>query len=164
MTNSLFGVVFDKKSNPVQNALLSFKTADGTEKVKIVTDIDGKFFIPEFEFGHYIVEVEAYRSRFTTAEIDHYDIENVLIIRVPTFQDLITDLELLLKENQLVNALQIMDELEKIDSEDIYFNYLKAIYLIKTEDIEKAREVLLSLDDRKYKYVDILLEDIKDVN
>lgn len=162
LTNSLFGVVFDKKSNPVQNAVLTI-TADNLRVIKVTTDIDGRFFIPELEFGHYIIEVKAYRSQFTTADIDHFDIENVLIIRVPTFEDLITDMELLLRDNQLINIEHVIVELEKIDFEDVYFNYLKAIYLIKTDEKDKAREILLSINDRNYKYINILLEDIKDV-
>ncbi len=163
ISNSLFGVVYDKKSNAVQNAALTIISAETSSQITIKTDIDGKFFIPELEYGHYTVQVEAYRSQFTTAEIDHFDIENVLIIRVPTFEDLITDMELLLKDNNLDRIDKIITKLESIDNNDVYFRYLKAIYLIKTDNRDKAREILLSINDKKYEYVEILLEDIKDV-
>lgn len=164
ISNSLYGVVFDKKSNPIQNAKISIKSLDLIDVKNTTTDIDGKFFIPELEFDNYIVDVQVYSALPTTVEFDHFDIENVLIIQIPTFEDLITDMEINLKDDNLKKVESIISDLEIIDKKDIYFKYLKAIYLIKTENKEKAIEVLLTIKNENYKYVDILLEDLNEDN
>jgi len=162
ITTSLLGVVYDKKSNPVQNAIITITNTQGVVIKSVNTDIDGKFLIPELTFGSYLVGVSGDNFLDTTVDLDHYDIENILIIRLQSFSDLIYLLEEELKEKENSMALKTIEKLNKIDKKDIYFNYLKAIYLIKTDNKEEAINILEELKSGNYKYVDLLLEDLKD--
>lgn len=159
-STSLLGVVFDKRSNPVKNASLTIKSLEDEILFTMNTDIDGQFFIPELQFGNYIVEIRAKRSAFTVIEIEHFDIENILVIRLPTFQDLISDLENSLRTDDIVASEKQISDLDSIDDKDIYYNYLKAIFLVKIEMYVEAKDLLLSIEDENYSYIYLLLADI----
>lgn len=164
ISNSLLGVVFDKKSSPIQNAQITFNRLEGEEVAVITTDIDGKFYIPEIEFGEYLVTIKSKNSAPITIEVEHYSIENVLIIRISTFEDLLTDLKEDLKEKDLEGAERNIIALEEINRDDIYFNYLEAIYFINNKSYPKAEALLQSIENSNQPYVFLLLADLYQYN
>lgn len=157
---SLLGVVYDSRSNPVQDATLDIYNLEESLLQTIKSDINGKFYINELPFDEYRVKITADRTVDTHIDINHYDIENVLILRIKTFEDRVRDLELNLKDKNWDLSEEIIEELEVIDNSDIYFLYLKAIYFVKTNDYESAEATLLPYKNRNYLYIDRLLEDI----
>lgn len=160
LSNSLLGVIYDNKSNPVQNAKVIFFDNNEDEIAQITTDIDGKFFIPNLEFGNYQVLVT---SEFIIDEeitLKHFDIENILIIKVSTFQDLLSKFEKSLYVNNFKASKNLMEDLEKTYSKEIYYNYLKAIYNIKINSYLEAELILLNLLNSKSTYVYLLLGDL----
>lgn len=159
---SLLGVLYDGRSNPVQNATLLIRNMKGQIIQTIKSDINGKFYLNELDFGDYRLEVKADRCIDTEVAINHYDIENVLIIRIKTFDDKVRELEKALKTEDYSLGKEHISELEKIDPTDIYFIYLKAIYLVKTDQLKSAKGVLQPYKNRNYPYIDKLLEDISE--
>ncbi|MGL1892030.1 MAG: carboxypeptidase-like regulatory domain-containing protein [Spirochaetaceae bacterium] len=163
ISTSLLGVVFDNKSNAVQNAKLSFTTpADVEFLITVNSDIDGKFLIPELDFGEYDVVISAKNCKPTTTVVDHFDIENVLIVKIYTFDDLLIDFEKNINNKNLDVAKIKMQQLDEINSEDIYLNYIRSTYYIKIEEYVKAENILIKLltKTENSPYVNLLLADI----
>lgn len=160
LSNALIGVVFDNKSNPIQNVKVSFNTITGKEVAVITTDIDGKFYIPDLEFGTYSVTVisKTIPSSIITAE--HYDIENVLIIKVSTYNDLLVDLEEAILIENVKKVDDLLNNLNSFYKDDLYFKYLKSIFYINNRDYIKAEELLLTLTDSNNPYIYLLLADL----
>lgn len=159
---SLLGVVYDSRSNAVQNASITIKDLMGREVTSSRTDINGKFYIDALPFDRYITVVKADRSKQITVEIDHYDIENVIIIRLERYDDMLLTLEESLKKQDWESADYYIRELEQIAPVDVMFNFLNAIYLIKTGNIDEARELLQPYRYKNYTYINKLLEDISE--
>lgn len=157
---SLLGVIYDGRSNPVQNASLQIKNLDGELLQTIKSDINGKFYLNELPFNEYKFTIRADRVIETTIDVNHYDIENVLILRVKTFDDRVRDMENALKKQNWDLCQKYIKEIESIDDSDIYFTYLKAIYYVKTDKHEDAEFLLLPYKDQNYPYIELLLEDI----
>lgn len=142
----LLGIVFDNKSDPVKNAKLTFTSLENKKNTfSSNTDINGKFLIPELEFGEYKISVIAKGYVTTETSIDHFSVENVLIIKMTSYDDLLTDLEKYLKIEELELATKTVKKLDQIDSRDQFYNYLKSIYFIKNDQPQKSEETLLSL-------------------
>lgn len=160
LTNALLGVVFDYKSCPILNAKLIFNSIDGVEVATISTDIDGKFYIPEIEFTDYFVTISSKDIPETTIKASHYDIQNVLIIRVNTYNDLLGNIEESLKKNDLLSAETLIERLSSYYVDDTYFNYLKSIFYIKNSLYEAAESTLLSLKHNNNPYIYLLLADL----
>lgn len=163
LSNSLIGVVYDNKSNPVQGAKLFFTPVGGNSPIITVsTDIDGKFLVPSLEFGEYAVNVTAKDCSDLETTVDHRDIENVLIVKVSTKEDLIDLFKKHLFNKNIDLAKEKMDQIEQIDSEGLYYNYLKSMYYIEAEMFENAEELLLSLvrESEDDPYVNLLLADL----
>ena len=162
LSNSLLGVVYDNKSNPIQGSQLIFKQVDSKFELRVSSDIDGKFFIPELEFGSYILNISAKNCTPTTLNIDHFDIENVLIIKISTFEDIITELKENIVTKDLTLAKANIDKLEDINPKDVYFSYLKSIYYIEGDDYINSEKILLNLISRTNNdpYVNLLLADL----
>lgn len=156
---SLLGVVYDRRNNPVQNAVISITNSE--REVVVTTDIDGRFFIPELEFSTYRAVISGAKTMELTVNFDHFDIENTLILRVSSFEDLIVSLEDNLREKTPKNCDNIIQALEAIDENDIYLLYLKSIYLIKRNNIRDARTILESINDGHYRWIDALLMDLE---
>lgn len=157
---SLLGVVYDGQSNPVLNAEVLISDMEDQLLRKAKTDINGKFYIDELPFAEYKVLVKAEKCIDSELVINHFDIENVLIVKVKTFEDMVATLEEYLKSSDWENVEELFSELESIDPEDIYTKYLKAIYFVKTDRNDEAIEILAPLKKLNYKYINILLEDI----
>lgn len=160
LSNSLLGVIYDNKSNPVQNVKVIFFDTNENEIVQITTDIDGKFFIPDLEFGNYQVFVTSELIIDEEITLNHFDIENVLILKVSTFNDLLSKFEKSLYLNNLKASETLIDNLENSYSGDIYYNYLKAIYNIKINSYSEAEFILLNLLKSESTYVYLLLGDL----
>lgn len=163
LSNSLLGVVYDNKSNPIQGARLLFTSSnDKRFKLSVTTDIDGKFLVPEIEFGDYNIEVTSNNCSPTRTKIEHRDIENVLIIKVFTKVDQIDLFQKHIFNNNLELAKEKMKLIEDIDGDDQYYNYLKSIYYIESNMLSEAEDLLLKLvksteDDP---HVNLLLADL----
>lgn len=163
LTKSLLGVVYDDKSNPIQGAALLFKSNEDEDfTLTVTTDIDGRFLIPELDFGLYSVEVTAPNCTPTKTEVNHFNFENVLIIKLLTKNDLIDQFKRQLFNKNLEFAKSKMEQIENIDSDDLYYNYLKSIYLIETDKYKDAESLLLKLiaDSEGDPYVNLLLADL----
>ncbi len=163
ISNSLLGVVYDYKSNPIQGATLTFICdIDETFVLNVTTDIDGKFFIPELDFGLYSVSVKAKGCAPSETVVDHFDIENVLILRVSSFDDLTALFKEGINNKDLEKAEKNRSLLEEIDNKDPYYRFLKSIYFIETEEYKKSEEMLLGLlsNTENYPYVNLLLADL----
>jgi len=160
MGTSLLGVVFDNRNNPQQNVIVTISTLDDAIIKSVNSDIDGKFFIPQLPYGKYKIEIKAQKSLPVITEFDHYDVENVLIIKTPTFYDLVAKLENSLKVDDLTSSQTTLEELMKLSPNDIYLQYLYAIYFIKNNDFAKAETILISIKNNNYPYINLLLADL----
>lgn len=160
ISKSLLGVVYDYKSNPVNNARLKFIQDENV--IELTTDIDGKFLIPELDFGEYSVEVKAERCSTTKISASHYDSQNVLIIRIHSYDDLLLEFKDLIITKDIELAKTLISKIDEIDSEDVYYNYLKSIYLIESADYSGAEELLkkLELKTQGEAFVSLLLADL----
>lgn len=162
-SNSLLGVVYDNKSNPIQGAIVEFSDGDiETENVTVTTDIDGKFYVPELPFNHYKVVVSANNCSPTNTSIDHFDNENVLIVKIASYNDLILYFQEHINSKNLELAQKKMVQLEEINKEDIYYNYLKSMYYIESGNYTDAESILISMIDKTEDaaYVNLLLADL----
>lgn len=162
-SNSLLGVVYDNKSNPVHGAVVTFyKEGEKEDSTVVTTDIDGKFYASELPFDRYNVDVHAPECAPTFTTVDHFDIENILIIKIASYDDLIDLFQEHINSDNLELAEKKMNQLEQIDSKDIYYNYLKSMFLIKTEKYNDAEFILLGLIERTEDsaYVNLLLADL----
>jgi hypothetical protein len=163
ISKSLFGVVFDNKSNPIKHAVIKFRSKPENRHIlSVSSDIDGKFIVPELEYGLYLVSVSSTGSLSMEVEVDHYDVSNVLIIKISTFEDLIVKLEKGLKDKNYIHVEERIKQLEGIDGDDVYFNYLKAIFYINTGDYKKAEKILLHLIKKtgNEPFINLLLADL----
>lgn len=159
-SKSLLGVVYDYKGDPVNSAQVKISVLD--KNVEVTTDIDGKFLIPELEFGEYPVEVSAFKCSTTKTSVNHFNSQNVLIIRIHTYDDLILKFEELLFNEDLELAEILIPQIEEIDSTDIYYKYLKSIYLTETGDFNSAEAILKDLETETLgeTYISLLLADL----
>lgn len=164
ISTSLLGVVYDYKSNPVKSASVNLKNSD--HEYRVSTDIDGKFMVPDMEFGDYKVEVLSKGYKVTTTEMSHLDSQNVLIIRIFSYDDLLLRFNNQIRTKEYNFAGRTMVEIEKIDKKDIYYNYLKSIYLIETGEYKEAETLLLDLEERTMgeAYIYLLLADLYQYN
>lgn len=159
---SLLGVVYDGRSNPVLNAELTIRDLNDSIITRVKTDINGKFFINELPFQKYKISVKAERCLATEIQFDHFDIENVLIVKVKTYEDMVLTLEEYMKKGDWENTESYIKDIESVDPDDIYFLYLKAIYYVKTDRSSEAIELLAPLKKLNHKYIDQLLEDLNE--
>ncbi|QEN04215.1 carboxypeptidase regulatory-like domain-containing protein [Thiospirochaeta perfilievii] len=158
LSNSLLGILYDNDNNPLNNIDLEFINSE-LETVTTTTDIDGKFFIPELEFGKYKIIIRN-KIMNQTVEIEHYSIENILILRVKTITDLILDLEVCLEKSDFDRSKLLISKIEEIDKDNEFFIYLKGIYHYKIDEMDQSETLLLTLEGRDYAYVYLLLADI----
>lgn len=164
ISTSLLGVVYDYKSNPLKSASIILKNEK--EEYKVSTDIDGKFMVPDMEFGEYEVTVECKGYKTTTTTMSHLDSQNVLIVRVYSYDDLLLKLQEHIGANEMDMASKAIESIEDIRTDDIYFNYLKSIYYIERGDYDYAESTLLKLEERSSgeAYISLLLADLYEYN
>lgn len=159
-STSLLGVVYDYKSNPVNSANIKF--TNNNNVIEVTTDIDGKFFLPELDFGEYKVDVTAEKCSTTTTNVNHFNSENILIIRLNTYDDLLLKFKDLVLLGDYELAKTIIPQIEEIDLKDVSYQYIKSIYLIETGSYEEAESILKELELKTLgeAYISILLADL----
>lgn len=160
LSNSLIGIVYDDNNEPIKNAKLHFKRSDKSEDYIIYTDIDGRFFIPELPFSEYIIVVTSKETLETTIIFDHFDVENVLIIQMSTFDNQLDLLKESLQVNEYKKSAQIINKIKNHYKTDIIFIYLEAFYYYKTDDYVKSEEILLLNQHYESHFIYLLLSDI----
>lgn len=164
INTSLLGVVYDYKSNPVNSAKLKFTKEDF--EMEVSTDIDGKFLIPELDFGEYNVQITADNCSEALTTVNHLNAQNVLIIRIYSYDDLILKFKDSLVSKELDIAKNLIPQIESIEKGDIYYNYLKSIYLIENEQYTEAESLLTSIETKSQgeAYISLLLADLYEYN
>lgn len=160
LNTSLLGVVYDYKSNPINSAKLKFTKEEF--ELEVSTDIDGKFLIPELDFGEYQVQITADNCSDAFTSVNHLNSQNVLIIRIHSYDDLVLKFKDSILSKDIEVAKDLIPKIESIESGDIYYNYLKSMYLIETEQYTDAESLLKEIEIKSQgeAFICLLLADL----
>ena len=134
---SLPGMIYDLDQKPCAGALVLVDGQPGPR-----TDLNGRFTIGALTRGSHDIRVvkEGYEPLETS--IEYLDRSQVLYLKVTSHGQLLRMAEEAMGRRQLREADGYLRRAESLDADDPVGNYLRAMYLIRTEDIEGAVKML----------------------
>jgi len=134
---SLPGMIYDLDQKPCPGALVLVDGQPGPR-----TDLNGRFTIGALTRGSHDIRVvkEGYEPLETS--IEYLDRSQVLYLKVTSHDQLLRMAEEAMGRRRLREADGYLSRAESFDADDPVGSYLRAMYLIRTEDIDGAVKVL----------------------
>lgn len=141
----LFGMVYDFDNQPCSGALIIFDDEEGPQ-----TDINGRFVIGFLSSGEHKVQVKKEGYEELTANFKFSSKNQVLYLRVISFNQLLRKTEYALEKKRLKETGELIKRLEAINADDPVAMYLKAVYLLECRKPEEAVIILNTILAKGY--------------
>jgi len=133
----LFGMVYDFDNQPCSGALIILDDEEGPQ-----TDINGRFVIGRLPSGEHKVQVKKEGYEELTANFKFSNKNQVLYLRVISFNQLLRKTEDALENKRLKETGELIKRVEAINADDPVAMYLKAVYLLECRKPEEAVIIL----------------------
>jgi tetratricopeptide (TPR) repeat protein len=130
---TLVGMVYDLDQKPCAAALI---IVDGSEGPR--TDINGRFVIDALRRGDHRIRVSKEGFEPLEVPVSFVDRTQVLYLRVVSFNQLLRQAEEALGRGKLQEADGLLRRAETLSSDEPVGLYLRAVYLLRLEDVEQA--------------------------
>jgi len=157
----LFGMIYDDDNQPCAAAALKVDGKSGP-----MTDIRGRFLIPDLKRGEHTISIKKEGFEELSVNFQFVNKTDVLYLKVVSFTQLLTQAERALEERKWDDAKSFLARAEKLNPNDSYFLYLKAVEAYKKEKYEEAVGYLNTILEQgaKEAYVYLFLADIYEKN
>jgi tetratricopeptide (TPR) repeat protein len=157
---SVNGMVYDFNNRPVSN----YKISLGDKYVSL-TDINGRFMLPQIPVGSYQLngEKEGYEIYQGDVEINHQ--EQIIYLRIPSFEQLLELADDALGKNRINEAAAYLDRAQSIGLETVEYYFYGAVIKYRQDDILGAIETLEKAvkSGSADMYITIFLNDLREI-
>jgi tetratricopeptide (TPR) repeat protein len=128
----LFGMIYDEDNQPCAGARLIIDGVEGKGETGLVTDIRGRFVLPDLPPGehHLVARKEGYEE--LSAKIVFLNSTDALFLRMVSFGQLLTNAEKALEERKWEQAGDFLARAGKLDPGDSVFLCLQAVKAYRT--------------------------------
>lgn len=154
---TLLGMVYDHDNRPVADVEISIA---GTIRVR--TDINGRFAIPEFEFGTYELVFHKTNHEDVHISLNYSDATFVLYVKMISAEQVLAEAEAELGQRHWSSARSCIDRALRLIPDDPSARYLDAVLTFRMGDTARAVTILQALLSGGYNepYVHLFLADL----
>jgi hypothetical protein len=166
ISSNLPGMIYDADNRPCSKvSVTTWTTNKKGEDVLLITvnsDINGRFTIPKLDRGSYRIEAEKEGFESLSTEIYYSSRLDILYLKIFSQKQILNLAENALEERRYGRVEEYLLRSEKINSDDPYSLYLKAVYLYEKESFSDALLPLIRILDQgfRFPYVHLLMADI----
>ncbi len=114
-------------------------------KAAAVSDINGRFVIPEAEKGRHHFEFRKEGMETLTTELDFRNPAQILYASMIPLDEILEKLEEALKQNRMADAGNLIKRGSAVKEDDPRIEYLRIVYLVKKGKLDTASERVMEL-------------------
>lgn len=148
---SLFGMIYDEDNQPCPGVTLSVDGNNSDQKTGLLSDIRGRFVIPDLGRGEHVVVARKEGFEELSVKVLFLNKTDVLFLRMVSFGQLLTSAERALEERKWASADAFLSRAEKLDPGDGVLLYLRAVRAYKTGMWQEAVSFLNEALDKGIK-------------
>ncbi len=140
VTAPLMGMLYTSEGLAADEVNIFF---DG--KAAAVSDINGRFVIPEVNRGRHQFEFRKEGMETLTTELDFRNPTQILYASMIPLDEILEELEEALKQNRLADAANLIKRGSAVKKDDLRLEYLRIVYLVKKGELDTASEKVMEL-------------------
>lgn len=148
----LFGMIYDSGNQPCAGVHIEIDGQSGP-----LTDIRGRFVIPDLARGEHIVVARMAGYEDLVANISFVSRADVLHLQMTSFNQLLEMAQAALGEMRWADAEGFLKRAEKLDATDAVLRYLLAVHAFKTGRYSSAVTYLKAINDAGQSEAAVLL-------
>jgi len=134
----LFGMIYDEENQPCAGARLFVDGGEGKGETGLVTDIRGRFVLPDLTRGVHDVVAKKEGYEELSTKIAFLNRTDALFLRMVSFGQLLTNAEKAIEARKWEQAQELLGRAGKLDSGDSVLLYLQAVMAYRTADYPAA--------------------------
>lgn len=138
----LFGMIYDEDNQPCAGVRLTLDGAAVMGDTGPVTDIRGRFVLPELARGQHLLVARKDGYEELSVKITFLTRTDVLFLRMISLGQLLTNAEKALEERKWEEAQAFLTRAGKLDSGNSSLLFLQAVKAYRTAKYEEAVELL----------------------
>jgi len=153
----LFGMLYDEENQPCAGVKLAVDGAASKSDTGLVTDIRGRFMLPDLSRGEHSLMATKEGYEQLTVKILFQNRTDVLFLRIISFGQLLAKAEKALEERKWDDAEMFLVRAEKLEAGDTVLQFLRAVKAYKTEKFDDAVDLLNGILDKEVREPSIYL-------
>jgi len=138
----LFGMMYDEENQPCAGVKLSVDGVTNNSDTGLVTDIRGRFMLPDLSRGAHTLEATKEGCEQLNEKILFLNRTDVLFLRMISFGQLLAKAEKALEERKWDDAEAFLARAEKLDPGDSVLHFLRAVKAYRTKKYGDAVDLL----------------------
>jgi tetratricopeptide (TPR) repeat protein len=144
----LFGMIYDEDNQPCVGVLLSLDGGAGKEESGPMTDIRGRFVLPEVGRGQHVLVARKDGYEELSLKVTIMNRTDVLFLRMISFSQLLAGAEKAIEERKWDQAEAFLGRAGKLDSGDSVLLYLQAVKAYRTGSYAEAVGHLMNIVEK----------------
>lgn len=159
--SNLPGMIYDADNRPCDKVSISAYTRDkeGNEVLlyAVDSDINGRFTLPSLDRGSYRITAAREGYEFITTDIYYSSRLDVLYLKIFSQKQILNLATEALTRKRMGNAGEFISRSAKVDPDDPYHLYLKAVYMYESDSYEEALIPLERIVQLGYRFPHVFL-------
>lgn len=144
----LFGMIYDEDNQPCAGVVLSLDGVAGKEESGPMTDIRGRFVLPEVGRGQHVLVARKEGYEELSLKVTIMNRTDVLFLRMISFSQLLASAEKAIEERKWDQAEVFLGRAGRLDSGDAVLLYLQAVKAYRTGNYAEAVRHLMNIVEK----------------